>query len=293
MTSMGRMKARPLRSALFTPGTEAARLRKAVESGADVCIFDLEDSVPPGRIDEARGTVAAALEELQGRAAIWVRVHPASSPAMVEDVAALPLARADGIMIPKAGGAADVAAVRNAVRASQGAPELPLIPIIESAAGVLHAFEIATSPDVLCLAFGRFDLGADLGVDPDVDGSAVLAARAALVLSSTAAGLQRALDSPWVKIKDLDGLRQAAGRARSEGFGGMLLIHPSHVPIVNEAFSPTADEIAWARDIMASADRATGEGRGAYAREGAMVDEAIVRRARAILEEHSGAGPAG
>jgi citrate lyase subunit beta/citryl-CoA lyase len=161
------MKARPLRSALFTPGTEAARLRKAVESGADLCIFDLEDSVPPGRIDEARRTVAAALEELQGRAPIWVRVHSALNPAMVEDVAALPLAKADGVMIPKAGGAAEVATVRNAVRASQGTPELPLIPIIESAAGVLNAFEIATSQDVLCLAFGRFDLGADLGVDPD------------------------------------------------------------------------------------------------------------------------------
>ena len=286
------MKARPLRSALFTPGTEAARLRKAVESGADLCIFDLEDSVPPGRIDEARRTVAAALEELQGRARIWVRVHPALNPAMVEDVAALPLAKADGVMIPKAGGAAEVATVRNAVRASQGTPELPLIPIIESAAGVLNAFEIATSQDVLCLAFGRFDLGADLGVDPDRETSpALLAARATLVLSSTAAGLQRALDSPWLKIKDLDGLRQAAAGARADGFGGMLLIHPSHVPIVNEVFSPTADEIAWARDILASAERATGEGRGAYAREGAMVDEAIVRRARAILEQESQPAP--
>src|SRR5438874_5997541 len=123
-----------LRSALFTPGTEAPRLRKAITVGADVCIFDLEDSVPPGRIVEARQTVRTALDELSGKARIWVRVHSASNPHMAEDLAATPLSKADGVMLPKVGGAADLAACRRAIAAARGPTDLPLIPIIESAA---------------------------------------------------------------------------------------------------------------------------------------------------------------
>ncbi|HEX3630720.1 MAG TPA: CoA ester lyase [Candidatus Dormibacteraeota bacterium] len=274
-----------VRSALFTPGTEAARLRKAVTGRADVCIFDLEDSVPPERTGEARQVVSEALEELHGQAVIWVRVHRASSPLMVEDVAALPLTKVNGIMVPKVGGAAELAECRRAILASKGPPDLPLIPIIESASGVINAGEIARAPEIFCLALGRFDLSAELGIDPDSGSPALGAARASIVLSSSAADLHRPLDSPWLKLKDLEGLRKGALRSRADGFGGMLLIHPSHVLVANFVFSPTKSEVAWAKDIIASARQAGAEGRGAYAREGAMVDEAIVRRARAIVDE--------
>ncbi|HET9848406.1 MAG TPA: CoA ester lyase [Candidatus Dormibacteraeota bacterium] len=281
------MKALRVRSALFTPGTEAARLRKAVTVGADVCIFDLEDSVPVARIAEARDTVADALRELAGKAPIWARVHPASTPHMADDLAALPLDKADGVMLPKVGGAHDLAACRTAILAAKGPPGLPIVPIIESAAGVLNAVEIARSPEVFCLSFGRFDLAADLGVDPDGGSPAVAAARSAVVLTSRAADLHPALDAPWIRIKDLDGLRANSERARADGFGGLLLIHPSHVPIVNEVFSPTASEIAWAKAIVDTAEQAASTGRGAYAKDGEMVDEAIIRRARAILDASS------
>ena len=273
-----------LRSALFTPGTEAARLRKAVTAGADVCIFDLEDSVPLQRAAEARQTVSQALHELHGRGQIWVRVHPSSSSQMPEDLAALPLSRVDAVMLPKVGGAQDVADCRTAILAAKGPPGLPLVPIIESAAGVLNATDIAGSAEVLCLAFGQFDLSADLGIDPDAGSPALAAARAAIVLASAAAGLHPGLDSPWLNIQDLVGLRAAALRSRNAGFGGMLLIHPSHVQTANEVFSPTADEVTWARGIVASAGDAEAAGRGAYARDGEMVDEAVVRRARRILQ---------
>ena len=272
-----------VRSALFTPGTEAARLRKAVTVGADVCIFDLEDSVPLQRADEARQTVSQALGELHGRGQIWVRVHPSSSPQMPEDLAALPLNRVDAVMLPKVGGAQDVVDCRTAILAAKGPPDLPLVPIIESAAGVLNVIDIARSVEILCLAFGRFDLSADLGIDPNAGSPALASARAAIVLASAAAGLHPGLDSPWLKIEDLQGLRGAAQRARDDGFGGMLLIHPSHVETVNQVFSPTADEVTWARGIVASAGEAEAAGRGAYAHDGQMVDEAVVRRARRIL----------
>jgi (S)-citramalyl-CoA lyase len=276
---------RRVRSALFTPGTEAARLRHAVTSGADVCIFDLEDSVPLARLAEARETVGAALEELAGRTRIWVRVHSAGSPEMTADLDGLPLDKANGLVLPKADGAPDLRACRTALLAAKGPADLPIIPMIESAIGVLNVADIARSLEIFCLSLGRFDLCADLGIDPDGGSPALAVARAAIVLNSAAADLQPPLDSPWLKIADLEGLRAAAERARADGFGGMLLIHPSHVSIVNEAFSPTQDEVAWATGIVASAVEATSEGRGAYARDGQMVDEAIVKRARAILRD--------
>jgi len=279
--------ARQVRSALFTPGTDADRLRKAVTVGADTCIFDLEDSVPLQRATEARETVSRALVELHQRGQIWVRVHPASSSQMPEDLMALPLDRVDAVMLPKVGGAPDVIGCRTAILAAKGPADLPLVPIIESAAGVLNVADIAGSVEILCLSFGRFDLSADLGIDPDAGSPALATARAAIVLASAAAGLQPPLDSPWLKIHDREGLRAAAQRARNDGFGGMLIIHPSHVETVNQVFSPTADEVTWARGIVESAGQAEAAGRGAYARDGQMVDEAVVRRARRILHEAS------
>jgi citrate lyase beta subunit len=271
-----------VRSALFTPGTEAARLRKAVTVGADVCIFDLEDSVPSPRIAEARRTVAEALDELKGRAQIWVRVHSAQSAEMAQDVAAVPLEKADGVVLPKVNDCSHVEKLRITV-AKSGASALPIVAMIETARGVLASADIAEMPGVVCLAFGRFDLSADLGIDPDGGSPALSAGRAAVVLASRAAGLLPPIDAPWIKIDDLNGLRAAARRARADGFGGLQLIHPSHVPVVNEVFSPTAEEIKWARGIVESAGAAEAHGRGAYKLDGQMVDEAIVKRARAIL----------
>src|SRR5438874_44111 len=276
---------RRVRSALFTPGTEAARLRKAVTSGADVCIFDLEDSVPATRIGEAREIVREALEELAGTARIWLRVHPAASPEMEEDLRTMPLSTLEAVVLPKVSDWGDVEACRRAMTRDRVPTELPVVPIIESAAGVLGCAAIAEATGVACLALGRFDLAADLGIDPDGTSPVLAMARASVVLASTAGRIDPPLDSPWLKIADLDGLRAAAERARADGFGGMLIIHPSHVATVNEVFSPTADEIAWAQSIVASAAEADSAGRGAYARDGEMVDEAIVKRARAVLRD--------
>jgi len=274
-----------VRSALFTPGTEPSRLRKAVTSGSDVCIFDLEDSVPAGREADARQTVREALKELHGRARIWVRVHTASSPQMLEDLAAIPLENAEAVVLPKVRSRQDVVSCRAGILAAKGPSDLPLVAMVETATGVLNAVEIARAPEVLCLAFGRFDLSADLGVDPDGGSPALAAARAAVVLASTAADLHPPIDSPWLKIHDLDGLRAAAQRSRADGFGGMQVIHPAHVDSVNELFSPTSEELAWAQGILASAGEAASSGRGAYTHDGQMVDEAIVKRARAIIRD--------
>jgi citrate lyase beta subunit len=274
-----------VRSALFTPGTQSSRLRKAVSSGADVCIFDLEDSVPAARIGEARQIVREALEELAGRARIWLRVHPASSREMEEDLRTMPLSTLEAVVLPKASHRDDVQSCRRAMKQAGVGAEVPVVPIIESAAGVLGCAGIAEVTGIACLALGRFDLAADLGIDPDGASAALAMARANIVLASTAARLEPPLDSPWLKIADLDGLRAAAERARADGFGGMLVIHPSHVTTLNQVFSPSANELAWARAIVASSAEAESGGRGAYTHDGQMVDEAIVKRARAILRD--------
>ncbi|MDQ6710097.1 MAG: aldolase/citrate lyase family protein, partial [Candidatus Dormibacteraeota bacterium] len=187
------------------------------------------------------------------------------------------------IVLPKASHADDISACHSAIVAAKGSAQMPLIPIIESAMAVLNAGEIARSTGVFCIALGRYDLSADLGIDPEAGSPALVVARGTVVLASAAARIHPPLDSPWLPIKDLEGLHGAAQRGRADGFGGMLLIHPSHVDMVNGVFSPSPEEIAWARDIMASADEATAGGQGAYSRNGQMVDEAIVKRARAIL----------
>lgn len=274
-----------VRSALFTPGTEAARLRKAVTSGADVCIFDLEDSVPADRVAEARQIIREAIDELAGGGRIWVRVHPASSREMAHDLDALPLGKIQAIMVPKVDDVDDLHACRAAIASAKGPADLPLVAMVESAAAVVNCPDIARARGLFCLASGRFDLSAELGIDPDSDSAALLMARGAVVLASAAARLHPPLDSPWVKIHDMDGLRAAAEQGRRDGFAGMLLIHPSHVETVNRVFTPTREEVAWARNIMAAAMDADAQGRGAFASDGQMVDEAIVRRARAILRD--------
>lgn len=276
---------RRIRSALFTPGTEAAWLRKAVGSGADACIFDLEDAVTRGRTGEARGIVGGAVRELGDQARIWVRVNAAVGPEMRHDVKALPLEKVDALMLPKVTGPEGLRALRGAIADAGGPTDLSVVPLIESAAGVMAAPAVAQEPGVLCLAFGRFDLAADLGVDPEAESPAMDIARGRLLLGSRAAGLPRPLDSPWMAVADLDGLRRAAEAARGEGFGGMLAIHPSHVQTINAVFRSTPEEVAWARSLIAAAEREAQSGRGAFVEQGSMVDEAIVRRARAILEE--------
>src|SRR5260370_19182865 len=158
---------RRVRSALFTPGTEAARLRKAITSGADVCIFDLEDSVPAARIGEAREIVREALEELAGTARIWLRVHPASSHEMAEDLRTMPLSTLEAVVLPKASHRDDVETCRRAMEQAAVPAELPVVPIIQSAARVLGCARLAQRTVVPCPALGRFDLAADAGIDPD------------------------------------------------------------------------------------------------------------------------------
>jgi citrate lyase subunit beta/citryl-CoA lyase len=254
------------RSLLFVPGDRPDRYQKAARAGAGLVVVDLEDAVAAPDKPAAR---AAAVAWLRAGGEAVVRVN--SEPALaVEDLAALAgLPGLLGVMVPKA---EDPAVVEDAARAAG----VGVIALIETALGLSLARSIAASPATRRLAIGSFDLSLDLGV---AEGSTVIdIARFEVVLASRLAGLTAPVDTVTAEIGDGSAAGAAAARSRAEGFGAKLCIHPVQVAAVNAAFRPSAEEIEWARRIVAGA----GTG-AAVSVDGAMVDRPVVERAERIL----------
>jgi citrate lyase subunit beta / citryl-CoA lyase len=266
-----------VRSWLFAPGHSERILARVFDAGADEALIDLEDAVPPDQKARARALAAEALASRPG----WVRVNQPGTDDCAADLAAV-AGVARGLRLPKVESAAAVAWVRERLDGR----EVPLTAAVESASAVLRALEIASAPGVVNLAFGNVDFGLELNVDPS-DDQATLYARSHLVVASRAAGIEPPSDGVWVHYRDPDGLREAALRARRLGFFGKSAIHPSQVPIINEVFAPTPEELDWARRVVAAFE-ASG---GAATRldGGEMIDVPVAERARRLLARR---GPA-
>jgi citrate lyase beta subunit len=261
-----------LRSVLFAPGDDERKLRRALDSGADGVIFDLEDAVGLDRKPAAREVVRHVLAEApRAEAARFVRVN-AQPELLAVDLRALEGSDLDGLVLPKATAAS--------VRLLDGRPS---IAIVESAAGLLSAADLARSEGVVALLFGTVDLALDLGLQTRPDGLELLAPGSTLVVASAAAGIDAPLDGVHVALDDDAGLAERARSARSLGFGGKACIHPRQVPIVNEVFAPTAEELERARAIVAAFDAAMTAGRGVIQHDGAMIDLPVAERARRLL----------
>jgi citrate lyase subunit beta/citryl-CoA lyase len=256
------------RSLLFVPGDRPERFRKAAGSGADLVVIDLEDAVAPDAKElarqHARDYVAAGHQAT-------VRINAVGTPWYDDDVAALAGTHAV-LMLPKAAPGPELQALCRAGN--------PVVALVETAEGILDARGTAATTGVRRLAFGSFDLAAELGIDP-LDDQALLLARTALVLASAAGGLPGPVDGVRAAVDDEGGLRAEATAARRLGFTGKLCIHPRQVPTVLTAFAPTADEVAWARRILSAADG----GPAVAAVDGAMVDKPVLDRARRVLEQ--------
>ena len=252
------------RSLLFVPATRPERIGKALGSGADIVIIDLEDAVAAADKDGARG----ALDGIAHRCA--VRINAGGTPWFDADLAACAAARVPVILLPKAEQPAQVARVRSVL------PGCAVIAIIESAAGFEAVDALARTPGVARLAFGSLDLQADLGIDDD--GEPLHYFRSRLVLAARLGGLPAPIDGVCTALDDDAALAAELARARRFGFGGKLCIHPRQVAAVGAAFGPTAEQVAWAQRIVAAA------GSGAAARvDGHMVDAPVVARARDLL----------
>jgi len=270
-----------LRSLLFVPGDRPDRMEKALASGADALILDLEDAVAVPAKSAAREATAAFLAR-DRTLPLFVRINPLDSDAIDEDLAAIARAAPDGIVLPKAEGAASVRAVIE--RLPRGIPILPIA--TETPAAI---FQLGTYQDVAArlagLTWGAEDLPAAIGAatSREADGRYTApyeVARSLTLFAAHAAGVA-AIETVYPAYRDLDGLAGYAARGARDGFTGMLAIHPAQVPAINAAFTPLPEAVARARDIVALFD--ANSGAGAIGFEGRMLDAPHLKQARALL----------
>ncbi|WFE36332.1 CoA ester lyase [Micromonospora sp. WMMD975] len=264
------------RSWLYVPGHRADRVAKALAAGADAVVVDLEDAVPPAAKTTARETALRLAAQGGHDRQVWVRVNDPAGPWGEADIDALAGLDLSGLRVPRC---EDPDVIRQAATRAR----LPLQLLLESAAGLARATELATAhPLVAGLGLGEADLSADLRVTGD-DGLAW--ARGWVVVAARAAGLPSPVQSVYTDVADLDGLRASTERARAAGFVGRSVVHPRQIPVVHEVFTPTAGEVTAARAVVSAAARAEEAGEVAVLdADGRFVDPAVVRRARLVLD---------
>lgn len=263
-----------LRSALFAPASDERKLTRALESDADAVIVDLEDAVAPPEKAAARELAARLLTGPRGQALRTVRINGADTEHFAQDLETTAGLDLDALVLPKA--------TPEAV-AALGPDGPPVVAIVETAAGLRASFETASAPRVAALMLGAADLSAELRLEPRADGQELLLARSQLVVDSAAAGIRPPLDQVWLNVKDTPGLEADALLARSLGLGGKACIHPAQLETVNRVFGPSEEQVEWAVRVVAAFEQGLGEGKGAVALDGEMIDLPVVERARRLL----------
>jgi len=270
-----------LRSLLFVPGDRPDRMAKAAMGGADALILDLEDAVAPSVKDAAREAVAAFLRNRPAGPALLVRVNPLGSDDLADDLAAVLPACPDALVLPKAEGGRSVATL------AAMAPGLPILPVATETPAAI--FGLGTYPevagDLAGLTWGAEDLPAAIGATTarEADGSYTAPyqlARSLALFAAHAAGVP-AIETVYPDFRDGEGLARYVARARRDGFSGMMAIHPAQVPVINDGFTPGADELDEARAIVALFDASPGAGVLQF--RGRMVDAPHLKAARRLL----------
>ena len=296
---------RPARSLLAVPATRRKMVEKALASDADAVFLDLEDAVAPDSKAAARGDVARALEELdwRGRPALF-RANALDTPYLYRDLIEVVEAAGDSldaVMVPKVNRPEDLYAVSVLLSGIELAMDLEKGKIkleaqIESAEGLTNVEAIAGStPRLQALHFGPGDFAASLSMpltsigvmdewDDAYPGHRFHYAMQRIVVAARAAGLL-VLDGPVADYGDEEGLRRSCLIARSLGFDGKWCIHPAQIAVVNEVFSPTEEEVDWAKKVVAAYEEANAAGSGSVSVDGQMVDAASIKLARNMLGE--------
>jgi len=281
------------RSWMFVPGHRQKMIDKALGLNVDAIMLDIEDGVAPNEKDTARKLIGEALghPKAPNTPARFVRINAIGHARMDADLEAVVRPGLEGLVCPKVETDDEVRKVDSIL--SECEPKLKMAPggvklliAIESPRGLLNAPAIATcSPRVCGLMFGAEDFGRELGLPTSREGEArdMLYARSAMVIAAAAAHVQ-AIDGVWVDLKDPEGLVGFARQSRRLGFSGMSLIHPSQIDPINSHFSPTAEEINYAREVVTAFEEANARGDGSIALGGQLIDRPIVERARRTLE---------
>lgn len=283
------------RSLLFVPADGGAKLDKAMASGADAIIIDLEDSIAPERKEAARQSALAFLQRthaLAERPRLMVRINGLDTGLTDADLDVIVAGRPDAVVFPKAEGGASAVHLDAKLTAREAIAGLPdghikvLAQAVESAAGLFQAGSFKdASPRLIGLTWGPEDLSAELGAEANRDGDGRLTepyrlARSVCLFAAAAARLP-AIETVYVDFRNSDGLRRDTEDARRDGFVGRLAIHPAQVPVINAVFTPTAEQIAHARALIAAF--AAQPGAGAIGIDGKMFDRPHLARAKTLL----------
>ena len=263
------------RTYLFVPGDRPERFARALVSGADAVVLDLEDAVAAGAKDAARAAVAQALAGGDASRLV-VRINDASTPWHAADLAMLAATRAPAVMLPKSERTSEIAHARAAC------PTTAVLALVESARGVLEAVALASAPGVQRLVFGTIDFALDLDLSGDPIGLDHAASH--LALASRAAGIAPPVAGVTTAIDNEALLLTELARARAHGFTAKLCIHPKQIAPLHTALTPSAAELAWAERVLAAAQAAGG---AAVQINGCMVDKPVIERARRLVARAS------
>ena len=277
---------RPRRSRLYAPGNNPRLLAGIEVHGADCVLLDLEDSVPLSEKTSARILVKHLLSSIPVPEEVWVRINGLDSGGE-DDVREVLQGRPQGLCLPKAESAADVTRLAKLLDEAESACGsesgfTKIMAIIETARGVLHCEEIAAAnPRIVMLAFGAEDFTRDVGALRSW--RSLLFARSTIVAAAAAAGIQ-ASDTVYADLKNSEGLAEETALAREIGFDGKGAINPRQLSIIHDAFSPSKDELTYARRVVEAAEEAERAGSGAVALDGKMIDRPVLERAKRTLQ---------
>lgn len=279
-----------LRSLLFVPGNRKDMLEKAVtRASSDALVADMEDSVPDAEKAAARETIAEMLPSLISNGhKIVVRVNALDTGILEEDMYAAISQYTYAVNVGKVENRWDVAQVdtiMSKIEAAKGIEvgTVRLVLFIESAMAIINAYELCSaSPRIVAVAFGAEDYTVDMGIERTEEGSEVLLPRATVAMAAKAAGVI-ALDPVYANFKDIDGFKKDAELGKSLGYKGKFAIHPSQIEHINDVYSPSQEDIEYARTVVAAFKDAESQGRGAVALDGKMIDVPVVKRAESLL----------
>ena len=282
---------KPLRTALFAPGNRPDRAEKAIGLDADAVIIDLEDAVPIAEKESSRALVRDILDKHPGKR-IYVRINALSTPYAKGDLEAVGSKNLEGILLPKVNSPEDIFEIDRLLtdlekRGGLEAGIVEVISICESAKGLEEIYSIVSAePEyhrVSVVAFGAADYTLDLGITLTREGKELEYPRTRIPVACRAAGIMPPLDTPWmVDLKDIDGLIADAKRAKAYGFQGKIVIHPNQVQPCHDVFTPTEEEVVYAKRVIEAFAEAEREGKAAIQLEGKFIDYAVVEKSRRI-----------
>ena len=284
---------KPLRTALFVPGNRPDRAAKALDLAADAVILDLEDAVAIAEKEKTRALVRDVLESSPGKR-IYVRVNGLSTPYCREDLEAVVCGNLTGILMPKVESSENVFQIDTLLTESEKAAgleigSLEVVSLCESATALEGVFQTASAnPEhhkISTVALGGADYVLDMGVTMSRKALELQYPRQRIPVACRAAGIAPPIDTPWmVDIKDIDGLVEDAKRAKAYGFQGKLIIHPVQIEPCNEVFTPTEEEILYAKRLIEAFEEAERDGRSVFQFEGNLIDYPMLERAKRICD---------